>query len=155
MFDTNIFNAILDGSVELDKFRTRYMLYVTHVQEDELSATITIDRRKKLLEVFKKALSSDTSGADESVLPTETMVWDVSRWGNSKWGANGGQYQLIKDKLDKRNKNKPNNVRDALIAETAIINQLILVIHDGDLFSVISEIGGYATNLPMLLGEKL
>jgi hypothetical protein len=76
MFDTNIFNAILDGNVDLTPCLNRTTLYVTHIQHDELAATRNEVRRNKLLAVFQ--------AANGRRVPTESMVWDVSNWDESK-----------------------------------------------------------------------
>lgn len=167
MFDTNIFNAILDGQIGVSEIKSQHELYVTHIQEDEIKATKRDERRNQLLAVFKEVSQSrdisnsiptegfvlGVSRLDDAKLsskvPTETMVWDTSNWGEAKWGT-GDFYEKIKNKLDKRNKNKSNNTHDALIAETAMVNGYVLVTHDGDLFSVVSELGGSALNLPMI-----
>ncbi len=83
-----------------------------------------------------------------TIIPTESAVWDVSAWDQAKWGSNvvntessvydvsrygKGKYggaSLVKEiweKLDKKNNKKPNNSKDALIAETAIINGYTLI----------------------------
>ncbi|MFY9288395.1 MAG: hypothetical protein WAO98_07815 [Alphaproteobacteria bacterium] len=94
-----------------------------------------------------------------NVVATESAVWDVSRWDEAKWGGNAintssaaygvsrygkstyGGSNLCKDiweKLDKR-AIKDNNSKDALIAETAILNDLILVTHDRILYEVVTK----------------
>ena len=76
MFDTNIFNSILDGEIEIELFN-RFKLYVTHIQSDELTATRDVQRREKLTEIFKKI-------PQEKML-TESGVWDISSWDDFKW----------------------------------------------------------------------
>ncbi len=46
--------------------------------------------------------------------------------------------------LDAKNKNPLNQVRDVLIAETAIKNKAILVSHDDNLRKIVFEFGGRA-----------
>ena len=72
MFDTNTFNDILDGKIDLASRPTDARYVVTHVQLDELNATKD-ERRKVLLNVFE-LVSADS-------LPTESMVWGVSDGG--------------------------------------------------------------------------
>jgi predicted nucleic acid-binding protein len=174
MFDTNIFNAIVDGNISISEFEDYSCLYVTHVQEDEIRRTKNEERRNSLLAVIHQVsgmqpqpVLKDVGGQVPtesfvlgnsklgyaklgSKIPTETSIWDISRLDESKWGRHNSVYETIKNKLDKRNKGKSNNLQDALIAETAMLNRFVLVTHDGDLFSVVSELQGRAANLPMI-----
>lgn len=145
MFDTNIFNHILDGEVDLSGFVGRAKFYATHVQIDELNKTSNDGRRAALLRVFQEVSSIP--------VPTESAVWGVSKWNQCKWTPSDNLYQPIKSKLDQLNKNKPNNVEDALIAETAIKNGFTLVTHDCDLFRVTTEFGGACTNFRQVLKD--
>ena len=56
-------------------------------------------------------------------------------------------FTRIRDDLAKLNKGKLNNIQDALIAETAINNGLVLVTEDRDLRIVVSREGGSATRI--------
>lgn len=51
MFDTNIFNHLLDGGVDPDTF-PNVLIYYTFEQYKELQKTTDIDRREKLLSFF-------------------------------------------------------------------------------------------------------
>ena len=75
------------------------------------------------------------------MVPTSSAVWDVSRWDQAKWGADDNVYSALKADLD-RIKNKPNNVHDALIAETSIKGRYVLVTDDTDLAAVTKKYGG-------------
>jgi hypothetical protein len=156
MFDTVAFNRVLDGAILLDQLRSEVRIYATHIQEDELNNTVEPSRRSDLKRIFHEFLGQklsteslvlDVSKLDESRLnsdnkvPTETSVWGIGRWGEGKWNTDGGLYELIRVKLDERKK-KQNNIQDALIAETAIINKFCLVTDDGNLYSVTKSIGG-------------
>lgn len=166
MFDTNVFNHILDGMAELSGFVGRAKFYATHVQIDELRKTSNEERRAALFRVFEEVTNIkvptesfvlDVSRLDEAKLgwkqpvPTESAVWGVSKWGQSKWTSPDNLYEPIKAKLDELNKSKPNNVEDALIAETAIKNGFTFVTHDGDLFRITTEFGGACSNIHQLL----
>ncbi len=152
MFDTCIFNHILDGGVDIDELRSRHDLFATHIQEDEIEATKKPEgRRELLIQIFKKAMGR-SSTLSSGKIPTESTVWDVSKWDEAKWVGDENLYDVIKESLDRRNKSKPNNIQDALIAETAIVNGHVLVTHDGDLYAVVSKLGGKATNLALILG---
>ena len=52
MFDTNVFNALLDDEAIAPTVFDGRKVFVTHVQPDELSATSNASRRQNLLKVF-------------------------------------------------------------------------------------------------------
>jgi hypothetical protein len=83
-------------------------------------------------------------------IPTLSAVYGISRYGKAKYG-NGELFKKMLESLNKKNKNKPNNRKDILIAETAFANQLTLVTHDIDLYSVMTKCGGASCNLYHLL----
>ena len=85
-------------------------------------------------------------GGGGNIVPTESAVWNVSTWGHAKWGGADGFYTAFKAELDTLNKNKPNNVQDTLIAETAIKNRFELVTDDVDLYTITKRFGGQCTN---------
>lgn len=139
MFDTNIYNHILNGSIDIEKLFGKVEFLVTHIQFDELNNTKDEIRKKDLLSLFININTSE--------IPTESAVWDVSRFGQCKWPTSDNLYEPIKKKLDKLNNNKPNNIQDALIAETTIINNITLVTHDSDLFKVATSFKCACANL--------
>jgi predicted nucleic acid-binding protein len=168
MFDTNVFNHILDGMADLSGFVGRAKFYATHVQIDELQKTADEQRKTALLRVFEvvtnvkiptESFVLNASRLDEAKLggeqpvPTESAVWGVSKWGQCKWTPSDNLYQPIKSKLDQLNKSKANNVEDALMAETAIKNGFTLVTHDGDLYKVATEFGGACANIHKVIKE--
>ena len=142
MFDTNIFNHILDGGIELARFVGKSRFFATHVQFDELNRTSNPSRRTSLLDVFQKV--------PQEMVPTETFVLGESRLGKAKIGE-GTLYKKIRDELDRRNKYKHNNIQDALIAEAAIKNSFTLVTDDKDLSQVTKQNGGSCLNLEEFL----
>lgn len=143
MFDTNIYNSILDGKVDIGPLVVQIECFVTHVQYDELQNTRNLERKAALLRTFKEINQQD--------VPTEAGVWDVSRWDDCKWSDKNGLYDTIKRQLDKLNRGKGSNIQDALIAETAVKNGFILVTHDADLYSVVTRNNGRCLNLPCLV----
>ena len=76
MFDTNIFNKILDNKKnkypDLDLSNLKGLYCITHIQKDELETTANEDRRRSLLEVF--------SLIRQDKMPTESAVWGVSKF---------------------------------------------------------------------------
>ena len=148
MFDTNIFNKILNDEIDLSKLPRKFNYYVTYIQQDELNATKDRQRKKGLLKIFKKLKKED--------LPTESLVLDVSRLDYAKL-SDGKLYNklLLKLKeLDKKNGKKKtwkNQVGDVLVAETCIKNDLILVSEDKILRKVVQIFGGKAISLKQFL----
>lgn len=156
MFDTQIFDRILDGKVDILKLKVKGKYFTTHIQLDELEAVTDSKRKNNLLSVFHMV--------NDKKLPTESAVWDVSKWDESKWSSEteltptesfllgvsrlgnaklgtADIYSLIKAELDLI-KTKPNNIKDSLLAETAIKNKFVLVTDDKNLKKVVKKIGG-------------
>lgn len=149
MFDTNVFNHILDCEIQLEKIPSEWKVYGTHIQRDEINQTPENykDRREALLEIFDNRL--DVS------LPTESAVWDVSSWGDCKWGnEEDSLYEVILDDLNKLNK-RSSNAQDALIAETAIKNDLVLVTNDKNLKEVAQKYGTEVEDIRITKGSKI
>ena len=156
MLDTNVFNFVLDGKVEVAALNGR-RLFATHIQHDELSKTKDERRRANLLAVFEaltpEQLPTSSAVAGISVaggaaasaggqIPTESAVWGVSRFGQAKWGANDNIFEGMRGELDSLNKAKRNNSEDILIAETALRNGFVLLTSDRDLMEVCRKYGG-------------
>ncbi len=167
MFDTNIFNHLRDDMADLTPFIGKAKFLVTHIQLDEINNTPDETRRASLLHLFEEITNNSIPtesfvlGASrlgqaklggDSVIPTESLIWDVSRWDQAKWSADDNLYDPIRSKLDDVKK-KPNNIQDAVIAETAIKNGLTLVTHDSLLFRVVTEFGGACTNIHQVIKE--
>ena len=142
IFDTNIFNRILDGKIDPSKLSNKDC-YVTHVQFDEIHATKDKNRRMRLEGIFSQVLSTQ--------LPTESFVLDVSRLDEAKL-SNGAMYGRFLQRLNELNKSKPNNVQDALIGETALTNGIALVTEDKNLAQIITEFGGSVCDLQSVIG---
>jgi len=138
MFDTNIFNHVLDGGIDLASFVGKARFFATHVQLDELSRTSDQSRRTDLLVVFEKV--------PQETVPTKTFVLGTSKLDRAEVGE-GTLYEKIKCELDQLNRGKPNNVEDALIAETVIKNHFTLVTDDDDLSQVTKQNGGSCLSL--------
>ena len=170
MFDTNVFNYILDGKVDVVQLIGKARFFATHVQLDEIKNTRNLERREQLLKVFEDVM--DTKVATESlvlgvsrlgeaklsgepIVPTESAVWDISKWNQAKWSSEDGYYEPLKRRLDQLNGSKFNNIHDALIAETSIKNGFTLVTHDNDLFKVVTQFGGACANFQQVIKELL
>ena len=141
MLDTNIFNRLLDGSIDLNILSDK-TCYATHVQHDELRAVKEVQRRLNLEKIFSEVLTEQ--------LPTQSVILDVSRLDEAYLG-DGDLYQQVLEALDQRNKAKSNNEQDALIAETALVCGLTLVTEDRHLREVVAEIDGEVCGIVDLL----
>ena len=96
MFDTNIFNHILDGSLDFEDLAGKALYCVTHIQLDEINNTKNPERRAKPNRIFgefiQDAISTESFGLNssrlgqaklggENIIPTGSAVWGVSKWG--------------------------------------------------------------------------
>ena len=157
MFDTNVFNRILDGVVPIDALRGRVNAHATHIQRDEIARTKDDGRRRALEAVFGDLTGAAVPTASlvlgvsrvgaarlggERVVPTNSAVWDASTWDQAKWSANDNLYVPVKADLDALNGGKRNNIHDALIAETAIKDGFVLITDDQDLAAVTKKYRG-------------
>jgi predicted nucleic acid-binding protein len=138
MLDTNIFNAILDGRARSTSLMGHRLL-VTGVQADELRATKKPERRTALLNVYMEIHPVS--------LPSSSFAFDIEGAGSGQanWNDGSGNFEKMLarlQQLDAKNKNASNQVRDILIAETAIKHRAILVSGDSNLRQVVSEFEG-------------
>ena len=145
MFDTVAFSFALDTDKAVELL-TRYAqnhgpIFATHTQWDELNNTCDPERRSQLICTFQSLLPSKDGSSSPGRIPTESSVWDVSAWDQAKWGSGDGLYEAILKDLNQY-KNKKNNIQDALIAETAIRNKLVVVTDDFNLEKTIRRNGG-------------
>ncbi len=146
MFDTVVFNRILDGQLNMGSLRAGVTIYATHVQLDELSNTRDTARRTALTNVFQGTIDAKTA--------TSSFVLGVSRLDEAALGnAEDDLYSSIKGELDRLNKSKPNNVQDALIAETAIRQSFVLVTDDSHLSTVTEQHGGRCLSVAELQAQ--
>jgi predicted nucleic acid-binding protein len=145
MLDTNVFNDALDKKISAAAFAGR-RLFVIGVQADELRATKKPPTRQA--ELLTKY---------EEINPTSVLAssfaWGIegAGWSQAVWNDGSGYYKKMLDRLrqldeesGKSSKDRLNQDRDILIAETAIKNHAILVSGDKNLRQVVSEFGGSA-----------
>jgi predicted nucleic acid-binding protein len=132
ILDTCTFNDLLDGKFHLANISSDGRFLATHIQRDELMATLDEARRNRLASKFEEV--------NPVFVPTETFCCDVSRLdGWAKWGA-GYLFGELRTFLDARKKRR-NNTQDALIAEVAIANGFTLVTSDADLADAATKYG--------------
>ncbi len=133
MLDTNIFNILLVDGFILENLPNDGQFIATGMQIWEINQTKNELKRQKLLDKFHEV------GPEK--VPTVTALWGVTAWNEGCYG-NGEQYQAILEKLNSKNNSKKNNHIDALIAETAMSNNAVLITSDKDLYEVIADLGG-------------
>ncbi len=140
MLDTNVFNAVLDGRA-LPTSLVGGSLLVTGIQAAELRATEKPERRAALLAVYEE-IRPTSLAASSFAFDIEGAGFDQAYWND---GSGNFEKMLARlRQLDPKNKSAPNQVRDILIAETAIKNGATLVSGDSNLRQVVSEFGGNA-----------
>lgn len=133
MLDTNIFNILLDEGVVFENLPNDGQFIATSMQIWEINQTKNELKRQKLLDKFHEI--------SPKKVPTVTALWGVTSWNEGCYG-NGEQYQVILEKLNSKNNSKKNNHIDALIAETAMSLNAVLITSDKDLSAVITDLGG-------------
>lgn len=117
MFDTNVFNNLLDNEALLQQLPIDIKYYVTHIQHDEIMRTTDDRRRKKLLDLFNKI--------SDHALPTNGWLLGVSRLGQFKLGSEEDLKEL--NHLSNEN---VRHIEDALILLTAKYNNITVVSDD-------------------------
>ena len=131
--DTNIFNKLVDGIINVNDLPADSPFVATHIQIDEINNTKDSERRVRLFLMFAEVRPE--------IVPTESFVWDVSRWDHGKW-SDGVLFDKLKRDLDSLNKSKSNNTQDVLIAEVVIVNGFILLTSDRHLAQIVEKHGG-------------
>ena len=155
MFDTVAFNRVVEGGISPEELADFIEVYATNIQRKEIDATRDPEKREKLGKVFRNLISASEATDNGPLLFTESMVWGEWEWGSAKWSGNDTLYDDIKtalDVLDKKSEkaNIKANIRDALIAETAIKNSLTLVTDDKKLTEVAMQHGGECMYVELL-----
>jgi predicted nucleic acid-binding protein len=145
MLDTIVFNHVREKKISSASF-AGHRLLVIGVQADELRATKDVQLREELLAVFEE-INPEGVLASSFALDIEAAGLDQACWNDGS-----GNFEKMLDRLqqlDRKNKKKklPNQLRDVLIAETAIKNKVTLVSGDKNLQKVVSEFGGCAIDL--------
>jgi predicted nucleic acid-binding protein len=150
MLDTNIFNRIADGLLSVDVFTTK-KLFATHVQFDEVENNKNAERRTQLIKAFAEVAAQK--------MPTSSAAFDVSRWDECGW-SDGDLFEKmlvsLKDCDEKNNckKDIKNQLRDILIAETAIKNSLLLITDDKCLQRVARHFGCSVRSVAEVVGSQ-
>ena len=134
MFDNDILNKIVEGQLDLNKIKNsnKFEFYATHIQTDQASKCGDEDKRAML--------TLNLTKLSPIIIPTESGIFGISRWGEFKWTGNDSKIE------DLRQGNNQ-HTEDALIGETAIKNGLLLVTNDKTLKSRVNSNSGRAVNL--------
>lgn len=138
MFDTNVFNHLLDGQIQPSDIPKGWEPIATHIQWDELNATKNEGRRADLLETFNDQVTIKVK--------TSSAIWGVSTWDESSWTGPESRYDEIVASLDSI-RSKPNNSSDALIGDTCLQNGFVLVTNDRALREIVDRLGGKSVDL--------
>lgn len=128
VLDSNVFTERLEtsGMVEILNGLTvqeKIVIYTTHVQADEIDAMSdsenpeTQERAPRVRAIYDQLI--------KTVIPTDGMIWGVSKWGAGNWGDGSGDIR-IGDIMT----SNPEDAEDALIGITAAVNADILVAND-------------------------
>lgn len=128
MFDTNVFNHLVEGRIDPAAIPKCWTIFVTQIQHDEISRTPNSVKREQLLRMVERV---------EKIL-TESGVWGISVWGSGKW-SDGKDINAF---LINLKGNVVSTKSDALIGETALKNNLVLVTNDADLKRAMASMDG-------------
>lgn len=144
LLDTNVFNHVIEGKIQLSALPSEFSIFVTHVQRDELDRW----NPKSDAEFQKKMQVTDLfTSLPDAIIPTETTVLGISVLGQSKLG-DGEKYRKIFEYLEAlKPKRVAANQADALIGEVALEVGLELVTGDGDLRDIVVSLGGVVRDL--------
>jgi hypothetical protein len=127
MLDSNVFDHLLKdaqvcGLLEELVDSGRVTLLSTHVQRDELAAkTDDLEKRAALLECHDRLTRS---------VPTGAFVLDVSRFDAARFGPAVGEAafdDVLRTPRAGRRDGMPGHTNDALITDTALAEDAILV----------------------------
>jgi len=134
IFDSNIYDLIANGNLNINLLSEKkedFEFYITHIQTDEITKCSDEDKRARLV-LFITKLSP-------IVIPTESFILDKSRLGEARLGDSRILEEIRKENLK--------HTEDALIGETAIKNNLILVTEDNQLKNKVKSLNGKAISL--------
>ncbi|MCG9874892.1 MAG: hypothetical protein MH321_08905 [Leptospiraceae bacterium] len=95
LFDTNVFNEILDNKIPLPD-SDKYICYATPLQLMEIIRTQDVSRKNNLLSVYNEIAPK--------IYELKSMVWGINEWESITWDENGRYYSILKEKLDQERK---------------------------------------------------
>ena len=127
LVDTNAINDSVDGKLDSSKF-AEFQSYITTIQFDELAQTPDGLRRRLLFEVVK------TVGLE--LIRTGVFIPGYSQFSHSNMGMKA-YYNLVFQGLEScqraaiAKRKHQSNIRDAILAETTIVERMVLISNDG------------------------
>ena len=127
LFDNNSIDKVSEHLDEYKKLKKKIDFFVCATVIAELA---DIPDSKK--EVRLKRLLSFVD-IEARLLPDACFIWGYSIWGNACWGA-GKVYESILNE-------KGGNIKDAIIAETAVKNNCVLLTNDKTLYKRMKDHG--------------
>ncbi len=125
ILDTNIFIKLDEDGVDPDLVRSTFEVYSTNAQLSEIQADKNINRQKRRLIYYNKI--SPTKLNLDSGIWLDKLTWDDDQ----PWRDEIGD--VVEDV--RGNSNKSNTWIDALIAEVAKENNLVLVTHESKIIN--------------------
>ncbi|MDN3581367.1 type II toxin-antitoxin system VapC family toxin [Mucilaginibacter flavus] len=135
MFDSNIFDGLVSGKISTDLFNSENVrIYLTHIQIDEINNCKDVEKRAKLF-LFMIELNPKK-------IATESFIIGTSRLGSAKL-SDGNIIETLRGGNLK-------HTNDALIGETAIKNNLILITNDLTFRKRVENLGGRVMSLEQL-----
>jgi predicted nucleic acid-binding protein len=122
MLDTNVFDDVLDGHLDLALWSKRFELVATDIQMRELQNTPNELRRDKLMMVFNEAVETRTHQT------TDLRSMDGFGW--ICVGESNFFDQIIRLMRGNSFNDGRDHIPDAIIAETALLRGCKLVTND-------------------------
>lgn len=155
MLDTHVFDRVLDGRVPRAWLEDRRLM-VTGVQAAELRAVPDVpderrQRREDLLRVMEEIAPE--------LCVASTFCWGIDGAGfdQAEWNDGSGRFDAMLSRLKsigrKPKSQDANQIRDIVIAETALKLGATLVTDDAALGQVVGEFGGKAISSAALTRE--
>lgn len=141
MLDTNVFSRVLDGVLPVTRKAGRRFL-VLGVQADECKATRDPARRAGLLRAMEE-VAPKLCAAASFCFGIEGAGFGQAHWndGTSRFDVMLSRLKVLDPKPPKKDANQ---IRDIVIAETALKLGATLVSDDVALRAVMTEFGGVA-----------
>jgi len=125
ILDTNIFIKLDEDGVDPDLVRSTFEVYSTNAQLSEIQADKNINRQKRRL-IYYNMISPTKLNLDSGIW-LDKLTWDDDQ----PWRDEIGD--VVEDV--RGNSNKSNTWIDALIAEVANENNLVLVTHESKIIN--------------------
>jgi predicted nucleic acid-binding protein len=143
MLDTNIFDKLLENKTLIDNLSKEHKYYhITHIQHEEILniSEDKKDKKKLLLEIYEKI--------KDNMIVTTSAIYGVSTYG-------GASYTSKENLIDELSLTSPKHLEDAIIAETAIENNMIFVTEDKRLIAKVNKLGYKAIDFEDFTKEEI